>query len=53
MLHVHLTVGLIVKITAALLMAPWLIKHKIWDVVMLQSIMGAIDLHKLIVVLFL
>ena len=53
MLHVHLTVGLIVKITAALLMTPWLIKHKIWDVVMLQSIMGAIDLHKLIAILFL
>ena len=48
MLHVNLIVGLTAKIIAASLMAPWLIKHKIWDVVTLQSIMGAMDLHKLI-----
>ncbi len=52
MLHVNMTLGIIVKIIAAIMMNPWLIKHKIWDVVVLQSIMAAIDLHKLIVLLF-
>lgn len=53
MLHVNMTVGIIIKVTAAIMMNPWLIKHKIWDVVILQSIMAAIDLHKLIALLLL
>ena len=53
MLHVNMTVGIIVKVTAAIMMNPWLIKHKIWDVVALQSIMAAIDLHKLVALLLL
>ena len=53
MLHVNMTVGIIIKVIAAIMMNPWLIKHKVWDVVALQGIMAAIDLHKLIVLLLL
>ena len=52
LLNVDLTTGIIIRIISAILVLPWMIKHKVWDGVTVMSIMTSIDIHKLIELLF-
>lgn len=53
LLNVDIATGVSIRIVSALLVLPWMIKHKVWDGVTVMSIMMSIDLHKLITLLFL
>ena len=52
LLNVDLTTGIIIRILSALLVLPWIIQNKLWDSVGVIGIMTAIDVHKLIQILF-
>ncbi len=52
LLNVDITTGVSIRIVSALLVLPWMIKHKVWDGVTVMSIMMSIDLHKLVTLLF-
>ena len=53
LLNVDLLTGVLIRITANLLVLPWGIRSKMWDFVALVSFLMAIELHKLITILFL
>ena len=48
LLNVDVTTGIAIRICSALLVLPWMIKHKVWDGVTVMSIMMSIDVHKLL-----
>ena len=51
-LNADLTTGIIIRIIASLMVLPWIIDNKLWDSVGVIGIMTAIDVHKLIQILF-
>ena len=52
LLNVDVTTGIIIRLLSASMVLPWLINNKIWDGATVISIMGSIDLHKLLTLLF-
>lgn len=52
LLNVDLSTGIIIRIISALMVTPWLAKNKVWDGLSVLGIMAAIDLHKLVEILF-
>ncbi|QBP06050.1 hypothetical protein [Synechococcus phage S-B68] len=53
LLNVDLLTGVLIRICANALVLPWGLRAKMWDFVALVSFLMAIELHKLIVLLFL
>ena len=51
LLNVDMTTGIIIRIVSALLVIPWMINNKVWDGVLVMSIMTSIDVHKLLYIL--
>ena len=51
LLNVDMTTGIIIRICSALLVIPWMINNKVWDGVLVMSIMTSIDVHKLLAIL--
>lgn len=52
LLNFDLLTGVIIRLVANLIILPWGIKVKMWDFVALLSFLMAIELHKLITLLF-
>lgn len=52
LLNVDVTTGIIIRIMSALMVAPWMAQVKAWDGLTVMGIMGAIDIHKLITIIF-
>ena len=53
LLNVDLLTGVLIRILANSLVLPWGVRTKMWDFVALVSFLMAIELHKLITILFL
>lgn len=53
LMNVDFTTGVIIRLVANLMVAAWAVRHKMWDLVGVLSFLMAIELHKLIVTLFL
>jgi hypothetical protein len=52
LLNVDLLTGILIRLTANLLVMPWGVRAKMWDFVGLVSFLMCIELHKLITLLF-
>ncbi len=52
LLNVDITTGVSIRVASALLVLPWMVDNKVWDGAFVMSIMLAIDIHKLIELLF-
>jgi hypothetical protein len=52
LLNFDVTTGVILRFVANSLILPWALRTKIWDIAGLVSFLMAIELHKLITILF-
>ena len=48
LLHVNLVAGVYIRIVANLLVTPWAIKHKVWDLLFVLTFLIAIEVSKLL-----
>ena len=48
LLHVNLVAGVYIRIVANLLVFPWAIKHKVWDLLFVLTFLIAIEVSKLL-----
>ena len=52
LLNFDLLTGIIIRLTANLIVMPWAVRSKMWDFVALVSFLMSIEVHKLITLLF-
>lgn len=52
LLHVDMTTGLVIKCIGGILTLPFAIKYKMWDVVFICGFFSAIEIAKIIQLLF-
>lgn len=48
MLSVDMTLGIIMRLLGNLMVAPWAIKMKAWDIIFLMALFTAFELHLLV-----